>query len=164
MGPVGIALASVFVLGLVAAGIAITGIFGQNDHASRNAREAPTNTGVAVASKSARSVEQAIERHWAAIAKGRLDAAYDDLSPRLKADPKTGSRSVWIANQRTDRLRSESVRAVAHDVRKGRARADIALRTRAVKSGCREWSGGYGLVWRGGRWLIDEANIVPRPC
>jgi hypothetical protein len=110
-------------------------------------------------------VRATIERHWKKREDQVFPAAYEDLSPRLQADPAIGTEAVWAARQKEDLLQSAVVRVRPRDVRKRTAQADVVtLRTQALRSGCKEWSGTYGLVRSGGRWLIDSASISPHAC
>jgi hypothetical protein len=113
----------------------------------------------------ARGVRATIVRHWKKREDQQLSAAYADLTPRLQATAAIGSESVWIARQKEDLLQKVIVRVQPSGVKKRTAQANvIRLRTEALRSGCKEWSGTYSLVRSAGRWLIDSASISQRPC
>jgi hypothetical protein len=108
-------------------------------------------------------IRATIERYWRKLESHRLSSAYEDLSPKLQAA--VGSESAWVGHQEADPLERVILRARVRNVERRTGLVDlIRLHTEAGLSGCSEWSGTYGLIWSGGRWLIDSVSRFRRSC
>src|SRR5262249_12172066 len=103
------------------------------------------------------------------IRQHRFTDAYAYLGPDLTA---TQPESQWITSHEQD-----GITEVEYDFRVVDVSGDdavvevvrlqtiaVSARTSGNPSGCLVWSGTYGLVRAGGRWLIDQVHITSAPC
>lgn len=115
----------------------------------------------------AEAVLAVVQAHWDAIRDHRFEEAYAYLGPSLA----TGE-SNWVGSHRRDGITDIRYEFRVRDVSGDVATVDVVtLRTTAQSSqagdnpsGCLSWSGSYGLVRQGGRWLIDQVHLSSTPC
>jgi hypothetical protein len=110
-------------------------------------------------------IRATLKHYWRKLERHKPSSAYADLSPKLQSDPAVGSEPVWVARKKWDPLQKVILRVRPRKLDKRTGQADIVrLRTKALQSGCKEWSGTYGLIRSGGRWLIDSVSRSQRSC
>lgn len=113
------------------------------------------------------AVLTAVQDHWDAIRDHRFQDAYAYLGPDLA----TGE-SQWVSSHENDGITGVLYQFRVRDVSGDTATVDVVLlQTRAGSAqsgsnpnGCLSWTGSYGLIRQGNRWLIDQAHISPSPC
>jgi len=109
-----------------------------------------------------RSVERAVQRHWALIKNGEYRAAYARFAPALQA---RFPRSAWIAGLKRDGLYRVEVNV---DVTLGSPSTAgariVVLRTVAAGSGCHAWTGSYALQRIDWVWRISDSHLTRHPC
>ena len=126
--------------------------------------ETPTPEPTVVLDVSAeRAVERAVLRHWRAIETGNYDLAYDRLAPELQKAFQ--GRTRWIRAIRRDGLYSVDIAVEPRLMTEKTATARVVrLRTRAARTGCKDWSGTYTLRKVNGAWRISKAGVKSRKC
>jgi hypothetical protein len=145
---VGIAVA----LGLIAGIVAVIAINGRGHGSVSNSPAVAAGDPV-----------QAVRHHFDLLTRGRYLSAADDLTPALLDS--LGGRTVWLSERIADLLISAQLSgSVSHETATTATVRVDSLRTESLVSGCTDFTGSYGLVVSGGRWLIDRADLVSRPC
>ena len=126
--------------------------------------ETPTPEPTVVPDVSAeRAVERAVLRHWRAIETGNYDLAYDRLAPELQEAFQ--GRTRWIRAIRRDGLYSVDIAVEPTLTTEKTATARVVrMRTRAARTGCKDWSGTYTLRKVNGAWRISKAGVKSRKC
>ena len=126
--------------------------------------ETPTPEPTAVPDVSAeRAVERAVLRHWRAIETGNYDLAYDRLAPDLQKAFQ--GRTRWIRAIRRDGLYSVDIAVEPTLTTEKTATARVVrMRTRAARTGCKDWSGTYTLRKVNDAWRISKAGVKSRKC
>jgi hypothetical protein len=106
-----------------------------------------------------RAAAQTIERHFSLITQHDFSAAYALLAPSLQS-----GESSWVQAHREDGIYKVEVSVDAtlhsHDT----ATATVNKMTTLDRSGCKRWSGSWGLTKIDGEWRISEASVSPTPC
>ena len=126
--------------------------------------ETPTPEPTVVPDVSAeRAVERAVLRHWRAIETGNYDLAYDRLAPDLQKAFQ--GRTRWIRAIRRDGLYSVDIAVEPTLTTEKTATARVVrMRTRAARTGCKDWSGTYTLRKVNDAWRISKAGVKSRKC
>ncbi len=106
-----------------------------------------------------RAVAETIERHFSLISQHNFSAAYALLAPSLQ----TGESS-WVQAHREDGIYKVDVSVDATLHGPDSATATVTTMTTLDGSGCKTWSGSWGLTKIDGAWRISEANVNPTPC
>ncbi|MFI4990106.1 MAG: hypothetical protein ACHQHO_04220 [Solirubrobacterales bacterium] len=106
-----------------------------------------------------RAVAETIERHFSLISRHDFSAAYALLAPSLQS-----GESSWVQAHREDGIYQVDVSVDATLHGSDSATATVNRMTTQDRTGCKAWSGGWGLTKIDGAWRISEANVNPTPC
>jgi pyruvate/2-oxoglutarate dehydrogenase complex dihydrolipoamide acyltransferase (E2) component len=103
---------------------------------------------------------EAVTEHWKKIENHEYGAAWADETSSIG-----GEESKWVQGQEEVTIESLHYHFRAGEFSGNHATVNIGeLKTIDKKYGCRTWTGTYGMVREGGRWLISSAGIEPHPC
>lgn len=106
---------------------------------------------------------EAIESYWHDIAAHDFAGAFHVEEPFATANGFTESH--WIEIEE-----NEGVKSIVHRFSLGEENGESAtvdvdqLRTRASRTGCFTWTGGYGMTRKGGEWFITSDNLERHGC
>ena len=90
-------------------------------------------------------------------------SAYDRLAPELQEAFQ--GRTRWIRAIRRDGLYSVDIAVEPTLTTEKTATARVVrMRTRAARTGCKDWSGTYTLRKVNGAWRISKAGMKSRKC
>jgi hypothetical protein len=110
-----------------------------------------------------RQVQQALRNHFNNLADGYYHAAYRDLTPTEGEE--IGGESSWVGAQEEDELEGFELRVDTTLFDSSAARARIVeFQTRALATGCKQWSGYWEMSKVYGEWLISAAKLEDEPC
>jgi hypothetical protein len=103
-------------------------------------------------------VEQAVRRHWQARESGDAAAAFAIFAPSLQGQ--VGGLSTFSSDLDEDGLYSVTIAVDATVTGAASATASLEqLRTEARLTGCKEWSGSYGMTKIDGDWRISSSSL-----
>jgi hypothetical protein len=108
-------------------------------------------------------VQHALTAHFNSLASGNYDAAFYDLTSSERES--AGGESAWVEAQAEDGLKSFnlSVETSLFDPHSAQATI-VEFETRAVATGCNDWSGYWEMSKVYGEWLISAAKLEKEPC
>lgn len=106
-----------------------------------------------------RAAAQTIERHFSLITRHDFSAAYALLAPSLQS-----GESSWVQAHREDGIYKVEVSVDATLHSPDTATATVNKMITLDRSGCKKWSGSWGLSKIEDEWRISEASVSPTPC
>lgn len=103
---------------------------------------------------------QALDGYWLAISAHNFAGALRYVVPSV-----VGSAFRFVSSEHSEGVHSAQFQGRVISQRGSTATVRIvSLTTHNQRYSCRTWTGTYKLSRRGGRWLIQRANITPAPC
>ena len=103
-------------------------------------------------------VEQTVRRHWQARESGDAAAAFAIFAPSLQGQ--VGGLSTFSSDLDEDGLYSVTIAVDATVTGATSATANLRqLHTEARLTGCKDWSGSYGMTKIDGDWRISSSSL-----